>query len=158
MLARMRSAAFALVLAACGAAQNPSAAPHTAEEAAPHAHIAASDATRDVTGALTIERGGLVFARGATLYTRVLEPRGAHDLVADGGPSFGEAAGVYASPVELRRVTQQVGGAVCGEAEPGYVALMREGGALTLLVFEGDEPPSADAAESHICAVYAYAD
>lgn len=156
MLAPVRdAAALALLLAACGPAPIPAAATQ-AEEAASLAYAAASAASRDATGALTIERGGLVFAHGVTLYTRRLEPRSALDLLAYGGRSFGEAAGLYADHVELRRVTNQVGGRICADAAPGYVALLEDGGRVTLLVFAGDEPPGPQASADHVCAVLQY--
>lgn len=156
MLAPVRDvAAWALLLAACGPAPYPAVATQ-AEEAAPLAYAAASSAARDVTGALRIERGGLVFAHGVTLFTRELEPRSALDAIAYGGPTYGEAAGVYADHVELRRVVNQEGGRVCGDARPGYAALLHEGERVTLLVFEGNEPPGPQASANHVCAILVY--
>jgi hypothetical protein len=125
---------------------------------------AASETAREVTGNLSIERGGLIFDRGVVLYTRSLHPRAAHERIARDGDSY--AAVLVSSgelPIELRRVTEQTltGGAqgLCGSDRPTYVAIANEerSSYLIVLVFSGHEPPGPDATESQLCARFKYA-
>jgi hypothetical protein len=125
---------------------------------------AASDTARSLTGNLSLERGGLIFDKGVVLYTRVLMPRQALERVSRDGDSY---AAILVSPadvvIDLRRVTEQTltGGAasLCGDDEPGYVAIAHEERAttVTVLVFAGDEPPGPNATESRLCGAFAYA-
>lgn len=124
---------------------------------------AASDTAQRFTGDLSIERAGLMFSKGAILYTRTLEPRRGYDLVARGGDSYAAiAVGPGGLNVELRRVTQQVlregAPSLCGADRPQYVALVHEERAtrVTVLVFTGDEPPSSSATQSRLCATFGY--
>lgn len=125
---------------------------------------AASETARLATGDVSIERGGLIFDRGVTLYTRLLDPRSAHERIARDGDSYAAAAiGSSDLIIELRRVTDQaLSGdtqSLCGADRPGYVALAYEERAanVTLLVFAGDEPPGPRATQSRLCATFAYA-
>lgn len=164
------SALLALsLLAACGNTAEPVSRAAANVTPAPllGAYKAQSETARAVTGNVRIERAGLLFANGVTLYTRTLDPRRGHDLIAQGGESFA-AAVVGASDVlvELRRVNQQVIAAdaaaihgACESAEPPrYVALVYEppGHSLTLIVFTGDEAPGPEATQSHVCAIYGF--
>ena len=154
-----------IALAACGEAPAPAG---DAQASEPHVlmgrYLAASDTARSITRGVDIQRGGLVFDSGVVLYTRVLQPRRAGELISRGGDSYAAAAlGSGNLIVELRRVTEQVtpDGRVglCGAARPQYVALAYEerATAVTLLVFSGDEPPGPEATHSRLCASYAYA-
>lgn len=151
------------LLAGCGEAPDGSA--NAAEPAVlTGEYRAASDTARQITGDVSIERAGLIFARGVVLYTRVLEPRRGVDVISTSGDSYAAAAlGPADLRVELRRVTQQTvpegREGLCGELAPAYVALAFEERATTvaLLVFAGDEPPSPRATQSHLCATFAYA-
>lgn len=161
----MRLAAFSLLslIAACGAAPNPEPV-DTPALSAFGAYKAESSTARAITGDLSIERGGLLFANGVVLYTRTLQPRRGGDLIAKGGDTYAASAlGPSSLVVELRRVTEQVtpAGAVglCGATAPDYVALVHDERAttLTLLVFSGEEPPGRDATQSRLCATFAFA-
>jgi hypothetical protein len=126
---------------------------------------AASDSARQLTGDVSIERGGLVFAKGVVLYTRVLDPRRGGDLIARDGDTYAAAAlGPSDLAIELRRVTEQTvqDGArgLCGEERPQYVALAygrARAAEVTLLAFAGEEPPGPSATRSRVCAAFAYA-
>ncbi|HVK79652.1 MAG TPA: hypothetical protein VM915_03485 [Verrucomicrobiae bacterium] len=150
-----------LLLAACGETLQ------RRDEPQPHEVLGRYDATSDTalhfTGNLSIERAGLMFSKGAVLYTRTLAPRRGYDLVARGGDSYAAiAVGPGELNVELRRVTQQVlregAPSLCGEDHPEYVALVSEQRAtrVTVLVFAGDEPPSSSATQSRLCATFGY--
>lgn len=125
---------------------------------------AASETAREVTGNLSLERGGLIFDRGVVLYTRALMPRQAFERVSRDGDSY---AAILVSPgdlvIDLRRVTEQTvadgARSLCGDDEPSYVAIAAEESAtsVTVLVFAGDEPPGPTATESRYCGAYAYA-
>lgn len=124
---------------------------------------ATSDAARHVTGDLVIERGGLVFDSGEILYTRVLNPRRGVDPISRDGASYAALAGMRGDVVvELRRITEQTlregGAGLCRDARPAYAALVHETPAhsVTLLVFEGDEPPGPQAIESRLCGRYSF--
>lgn len=150
---------FALL--ACGEVLRTRDEPQTREVAG--RYDAASDTALHFTGDLCIERAGLMFSKGAVLYTRTLEPRRGYDLIALGGDSYASiAVGPAELNVELRRVTQQVlregAPSLCGEDRPQYVALVHEARAtqVTLLVFAGDEPPSSSATQSRLCATFGY--
>lgn len=125
---------------------------------------AVSDSARVVTGSLSIERGGLIFDKGATLFTRVLNPRSGADPIARDGQTYAIAAvGSSDLRIELRRVTQQSltrgAKALCEGAEPTYVALAYKSRMtnVTMLVFSGEEAPGPNATQSAVCATYAYA-
>jgi hypothetical protein len=161
---RLIIAAALVALAACGGP--PARRDETQSEPAVliGRYKAASDNARAVTGDVDIERAGLAFASGAILYTRVLEPRRAHELIAEGGDSYAAAAlGPSDLIIELRRVTQQTlregAQGLCGGDAPAYIALAYEARAadVTLLVFAGEEPPGPRATRSRLCATYAYA-
>ena len=156
-------------VAACGNTADPvsRAEAHVAPAALLGAFKAQSETARAVTGNVRIERAGLSFAHGVTLYTRELDPRRGHDLIARGGASYAAAVvGASDVVVELRRVNQQViapdASAIhgaCDNAEPPrYVALVYEppGHSVTLIVFTGDEPPGPEATQSRVCAVYGF--
>lgn len=161
------AAALTLALAACGdsapqAAAPPADAAHAA--ALTGEYKAASNTARAITGSLVIQRGGIAFANGIILYTRVLDPRAGGDLIAKNGDSYAAAVvGPGSLLVELRRVTEQVvpDGVVglCGAETPRYVALAHDERAtsITLLVFSGDEPPGPEAMNSRVCARFGYA-
>jgi hypothetical protein len=150
-------------LAACGQARN-----GDAEASVPASIVgdfrAASETARNLTGNVSIERGGLIFDRGVVLYTRVLNPRSASERIARDGDNY--AAVLVSSadaPIELRRVTEQTitGDAegLCGADRPTYVAIANEDRSsyLTLLVFAGGEPPGPEATDSRLCARFKYA-
>lgn len=126
-------------------------------------YVAASESARLLTGDMTIERAGLVFANGQVLYTRVLSPRRGYDAVARGGDTYAAlAVGASEMEVELRRVTEHTlspgARGICGERAPAYVALAVEqrGTAVTVLAFSGAEPPGPDATDSRFCGAFAY--
>lgn len=128
------------------------------------AYKPASNTARSITGAMAVQRGGVSFDNGVILYTRTLNPRRGGDLMAKNGDTYAAAVvGPGSLNVELRRVTEQVvpGGVVglCGAERPQYVALTYDERAtvVTVLVFVGDEPPSADAHNSRVCARFGYA-
>lgn len=158
-----------LALAGCGNTADPvsRAEAHVTPAPLMGAYKAQSETARAVTGNVRIERAGLAFANGVTLYTRELNPRRGHDLIARGGESYAAAVvGASDVVVELRRVNQQVIAAdasaihgVCESAEPPrYVAIVYEPPAhnVTLIVFTGDEAPGPDATQSRVCAVYGF--
>jgi hypothetical protein len=157
-------AALLLTLAACDEAR-----PAHDETPAPEIvltgrYLPSSDTALHYTGGVSIERAGLVFDKGAILYTRVLDPRSGYDLTALGGDSY---AAIVLGPsdltIELRRVTQQTlregAPSLCGEDRPQYVALAYEARAktVTMLVFTGDEAPGPRATQSRLCATFGYA-
>lgn len=125
---------------------------------------AASDTARDRTGNLSLERGGLIFDKGVVLYTRALLPRAASERIARDGDSY---AAVLVSggdlTIDLRRVTEQTltsgAASLCGDDEPGYVAIAPEDRAtsITVLVFAGEEAPGPNATDSRVCAAFRYA-
>lgn len=124
----------------------------------------ASNTARAITGAMVVQRGGVTFANGVILYTRTLNPRNGGDLIAKNGDSFAAAVvGPGTLNVELRRVTEQVvpDGVIglCGVETPQYVALAYDERAtrVTVLVFEGDEPPGPEALNSRVCARFGFA-
>ncbi len=125
---------------------------------------AASDTARQLTGNLSLERGGLIFDKGVVLYTRTLQPRSASERIAQDGDSY---AAILVSPadliVDLRHVTEETltGAAtsLCGDDEPAYVAIAPEehSTSLTVLVFAGAEPPGPNATTSRLCGAFKYA-
>lgn len=158
-----------LALAACGNTADPVSRAEANVAPAPlmGAYKAQSETARAVTGNVRIERAGLSFANGVTLYTRELNPRRGHDLIARGGASYAAAVvGASDVVVELRRVNQQViapnAAAIHGACEtaepPRYLALVYEppGHSVTLIVFTGEEPPGPDATQSRVCAIYGF--
>jgi len=163
----MRALVLSLMLAAlaaCGDASAPVSEAEAQSEMPPQ-HVlghfkAASETARGLTGDVSIERGGLIFSRGAVLYTRTLEPRRGGDQVAWEGASYAAIAlGTSDLAVELRRVTEaQHAEAMCGLDTPTYVALVHEMRpvAVTMLVFAGDEPPGPEATRSRLCASFGF--
>ncbi len=158
-------AALLLTLAACEQPRQRAAQAAPAPEAVlTGRYLPSSDTALHYTGGVTVERAGLVFDKGAVLYTRALDPRSGYDLTALGGDSY---AAIVLGPsdltIELRRVTQQVlregAPSLCGEDRPEYVALAYEARArrVTLLVFTGEEPPGPRATQSRLCATFGYA-
>lgn len=125
--------------------------------------FASSETARAETGDVSVEPGGVMFARGLVLYTRVLNPRRGADLVSRNGDSY---AAIVVGPadldIELRRVLEQVtppgGAGLCGERTPTYVAFAHDEHAtqLTMMVFSGEDPPGPDARESRFCGAFAY--
>jgi len=107
-----------------------------------------------------VERAGLLFASGAALYTRTLEPRRALDLTAREGQSYAAlAVGGADLHVELRRIIDATAPErVCAE-RPTYVALVygERASGFTLLVFSGAHAPGPGATETVLCASYRYA-
>ena len=163
----MRFIKVAALIAALAACSDRSAPAPAAEGGEPPAlmgrYLAASDTARAITGDVDIERGGLAFASGVVLYTRVLNPRRGGDLIARNGDSYAAATlGPADLIIELRRVTEQAVPAgrvgLCGAERPQYVALAYEPRAtsVTLLVFAGDEPPGPEATQSRVCASFAF--
>lgn len=153
---------LAAALAACGETQASSEPAH-APEVLTGQYNAASNTAREATGAVSIERGGLLFAKGLVLYTRTLNPRSGLERIARDGDSYASIATTPDLTIELRRVTEQAltGNAqgLCGDAAPGYVALAygERANTVTVLVFAGDEPPGPNATQSRLCATLAYA-
>jgi hypothetical protein len=161
--------ALLLALAACTEVAAPDSDAATTAEIEQHAILsgdfrASSNTARAITGAMVVQRGGVTFANGVVLYTRVLNPRRGGDLIAKNGDSFAAAVlGPGTLNVELRRVTEQVvpDGVIglCGAERPQYIALTYDERATTvsMLVFSGDEPPGPDALDSRVCARFGYA-
>jgi hypothetical protein len=153
---------LAAALAACGETQASNAPRHAAADVLVGQYNAASNTAREATGAVSIERGGLLFAKGVVLYTRTLNPRSGLERIARDGQSYATIATAPDLTIELRRVTEQTltGGAqgLCGDATPGYVALAygERANMVTVLVFAGDEPPGPNATQSRLCATLAY--
>jgi hypothetical protein len=124
---------------------------------------AASDSARNLTGNLSLERGGLIFDKGVVLYTRALMARQASERIARDGDSY---AAILVSPadlaIDLRRVTEQTltgaAASLCGEDAPAYVAIASEEHATSIrvLVFAGAEPPGPIATRSRLCGAFAY--
>jgi hypothetical protein len=150
--------------AACSGQSSEGEAAASVPEVVTGEYRAASDTARDLTGNLSLERGGLIFDKGVVLYTRALMPRQAFERVARDGDSY--AAILVSSgelAIDLRRVTEQTltGSAIslCGEEAPGYVAIAQEERAtsITVLVFAGEEPPGPNATQSRLCGAFAYA-
>ena len=159
------SALMLLGLSACGRQGSP-AIDAAASEPAPllGEYRAASEDARLITGDMAIERGGLVFSKGAVLYTRILNPRRGDDLVAQEGDTYAAIAlGPSDLAIELRRVIDQSLSAgargFCGDDQPTYVALAHDarGADVTLLVFSGSEPPGPQATSSSFCGAFVYA-
>lgn len=161
------AATFLLALAACGEAAAPELDPPPVAEQVSALfgdYKPASNTARAITGGLVIRRGGVTFANGVILYTRMLNPRRGGDLIAKNGDSYAAAVvGPGTLLIELRRVTEQVvpEGVVglCGVEQPRYVALAYDerATAVTLLVFSGEEPPGPQALNSRVCARFGYA-
>jgi hypothetical protein len=156
-------AALCAVQAACGQAVQGEA-QASVPDVLTGEYRAASDTAREFTGNLSLERGGLIFDKGVVLYTRALLPRAATERIARDGDSY---AAVLVSAgdltIDLRRVTEQTlsgaGQSLCGDDEPGYVAIAPEERAtsITVLVFSGAEPPGPTATQSRLCAAFRYA-
>lgn len=128
------------------------------------AFMAVSESAHSLTGNVEVERGGLVFDKGITLYTRVLDPRRASDLVSRDGDSYAAVAIAPAGlTVELRRVSEQViasgGRGLCGADALTYIALAyeRDVEAVTLMAFSGEEPPGPQTTHSRLCGAFSYA-
>ncbi|WP_135210211.1 hypothetical protein [Vitreimonas flagellata] len=159
---RFAFAALCLVVAACGETRAVRDEPQAARELSGR-YVAASDTARYYTGDLSIERAGLMFSKGAILYTRTLEPRRGYDLTAQAGDSYAAiAVGTADLHVELRRVTdvtlREGAPSLCGDDRPEYAALVYEERAtrVTVLVFTGEEPPSSAATQSRLCATFGF--
>lgn len=149
----------AAFLSACSDARNAG----EVEAAAPPAllgeYSAASEAARTL-GDVGIERAGLIFASGAVLYTRTLEPRAGGDRTSRDGASYAALAGGDVAQVELRRVVSaSAAEGFCEGREPSFAALAHAPGrsSFTLLVFAGDDPPGPNAEAISLCGRYAYA-
>jgi hypothetical protein len=151
---------LALTLVACSEAHAP------APREAPRALVfnAASETARNFTGDLRLEGDRLVFAKGAVLLTRPLSRHEPAEPIAQGGPSFAAAAlGSSDVVVEVRDVAQQTLGqgapALCPAGAPTYIALIYgpRSTRVTLMVFNGREPPGPSASKSFLCATYVYA-
>ena len=126
--------------------------------------FASSATARALTGDVSVEPGGVMFARGVVLYTRVLNPRRGGDVASPNGDSYAAiAVGPSDLDIELRRVLEQVTppgvAGLCGGAAPTYVAFAHDEHAtqLTMLVFSGEEPPGPEAHGSRFCGAFAYA-
>ncbi len=149
----------ALALGACSEAP----APHN-EASRPLVFNAASETARSFTGDVTLEGQRLVFAKGATLTTHPLARREPAEPMSQGGPSFATAAlGPPNIVVEVRSVTaqalQQGAPSLCPEGgPPTYVALIygARSTRVTLMAFNGAEPPGPSASKSWLCATYVY--
>lgn len=149
----------AVFLTACGEARDGGEALAAAPPALLGEYAAASDAARTL-GDVGIERAGLIFASGAVLYTRTLEPRAGADRTSRNGASYAALAGADVAQVELRRVVSaSAADGFCEGREPSFVALAHDPGRsrFTLLVFAGDEPPGPNAEAVSLCGRYAYA-
>jgi hypothetical protein len=161
----MRAGILILVfaLAACG--QLPVSAPR--EQAAVTRALvfnATSETARSFTGDVTLDGPRLSFAKGAALVTQPLARREPAEPIAQGGPSFAAAAlGPPDIVVEVRSVTAQslAQGApsLCPSGgSPTFIALIygQRSTRVTLMVFNGDEPPGPSASKSFLCATYVY--
>lgn len=157
----MRAAFAALCLLALAACDQ---APAASEGARfPGAFNAVSNTARAITGNVSVERGGLLFASGIVLFTRTLEPRRGEDVISRDGLSYAAAAlGPADLDIELRRVVEQNVPAgrtgLCGADRVEYIALAYEPGArkVTLLAFTGAEAPGPYATQSRVCATFAF--
>lgn len=157
------AAILCAALAACGGSSD-GVAKASVPEALTGEFRASSDTARQLTGNLSLERGGLIFDKGVVLYTRTLQPRSASERIAQDGDTY---AAILVSPadltIDLRRVTEETltGNAVslCGDDAPGYVAIAPEerSTSLTVLVFAGNEPPGPNATASRLCGAFKYA-
>lgn len=155
---------FALALAACGEMR--ASAPRHEQPAASRALVfnAASETARNFTGDVTLDGPRLRFTKGATLVTHLLARREPAEPIAQGGPSFAAAAlGPPDIVVEVRRVTGQTlaqgAPSLCPSGgSPTYVALIygQRSMRVTLMVFNGSEPPGQSASKSWLCATYGY--
>ena len=126
-------------------------------------YFASSETARALTGDVSVEPGGVMFARGVVLYTRVLNPRRGADVVSRNGDSYAAiAVGPSDLDIELRRVLEEVTppgvAGLCGDNSPTYVAFAHDEHAtrLTMMVFSGEEPPGPDARASRFCGAFAY--
>jgi hypothetical protein len=166
----MRALILSLACAALGACSGePGADSGTAQAATTSSasvlmgqYRASSDTAR-AAGDVVVEHAGLVFDRGAVLYTRILNPRRPDERIARDGESYAVAALSAASTsIELRRVTDQTlaNGApsLCAGETPAYVALVygERAAHMTVLVFAGDEPPGPTATRTRLCAALPY--
>ena len=79
---------LAAALAACGETQASNEPRHAAADVLVGQYNAASNTAREATGAVSIERGGLLFAKGVVLYTRTLNPRSGLERIARDGDSY----------------------------------------------------------------------
>ena len=157
---RLRFLFLALAVTACTEAPATRTEPHR-----PLVFNALSETARSFTGDVTLEGPRLIFSKGAALTTQPLARREPAEPMSQGGPSFATAAlGPPDVVVELRSVTAQslAQGApsLCPEGgPPTYVALIygQRSTRVTLMVFNGDEPPGQSASKSWLCATYVYA-
>ncbi len=156
--------AAALLAALAGCSEAPSQTAEPASSLMPRGpYNAASASAQQLTGNMRIERAGMLFDSGITLFTRTLDPLRGTDRIARDGDSYAAAAfGPSDLLVELRRVTEETprsdGGKLCGSAHVEYIAIVYDARAtsLTLLAFTGAEPPSPQATQSRICARLGY--
>lgn len=156
------AAIFCAALAACGQTSD-GAASASVPDVLTGEFRAASDTARQLTGNLSLERGGLIFDKGVVLYTRTLRPRAANERIAQNGDSY---SAILVSPadlmIDLRHVTEETltgnAASLCGEDEPAYVAIAPEdrSTSLTVLVFAGNEPPGPEATGSRLCGAFKY--
>lgn len=155
----------AAALSACGArGVDTSLAPAASEPATVWGEYrASSENARAQLGDMTVERAGLLFSKGAVLYTRTLDPRRGGELVSAQGDSYAAIAlGPADLNVELRRVTDLSQPAdqpkLCGDVAPVYVALVHDARAVqvAVLVFSGEEPPGPRATASSLCGAFGY--
>ena len=156
---RLRFLLLALAVTACSEAPA-----SRTETPRPLVFNALSETARSFTGDVTLEGPRLIFAKGAALTTHPLARREPAEPMSQGGPSFATAAlGPPDIVVELRSVTAQslAQGApsLCPEGgPPTYVALVygQRSTRVTLMVFNGGEPPGQSASKSWLCATYVY--
>lgn len=158
----MRASLVAAVLALAACSQAPVQRP---EAGRPLVFNALSQTARNFTGDVTLRGGQLIFAKGAALETRPLARREPAEPMSQGGPSFATAAlGPPDVVVELRGVVAQTltqgAPSLCPNGDtPTYVALLygQRSTRVTLMVFNGAEPPGETASKSWLCASYVYA-
>ena len=93
----MRHAIAALclfALGACSPASNSDAATNeerTSATVLTGDYKASSNTARSITGGMVVQRAGVTFTNGITLYTRTLNPRRGGDLMAKNGDSYAAA-------------------------------------------------------------------
>lgn len=146
------------LLAACSEARTSGEAQAAAPPELLGQFSAASEAAHAI-GDVGVERAGLIFANGAVLYTRTLEPRSGHDRISRDGASYAALAGGDVVQVQLRRVVDfSAAEALCDGRAPSFVALAQapRAAGFTMLIFTGEDPPSANAQAISVCARYAY--
>lgn len=147
------------LLAACSEARTSGEAQAAAPPVLLGQYSAASEAAQRI-GDVGVERAGLIFASGAVLYTRTLAPRAGADRTSRDGASYAAlTGGGDVAQVELRRVVDFTAAEpLCDGRAPSFVALVQapRASGFTMLVFTGEDPPSANAEAISLCARYAY--